>query len=42
MNDPCHIALFKHTLSLTSAVNCSFELDTERNIPPEKLDLAQP
>lgn len=40
MNDPCHTAVFKHTLSLTSAVNCSFELDTERNVPPEKLDLA--
>lgn len=37
MNDPCHIALFKHTHSSTSAVNCSFELDTERNIPLKKV-----
>lgn len=37
MNDPCHVALFKHTLSSTSAVNCSFESDTERNIPPKKV-----
>lgn len=37
MNAACHIALFKHTLSITSAVNRSFELDTEKNIPPRKV-----